>query len=192
MKEPSKEQIKERTKHLRQVLKEKHKIELPQGHALEVMAKVFGFNDWNTASALSSNHKIESQALAVNSGDVSKELPVAAKFQTAGEYVDFFSKFDRKTKVVVNEYKDNGLSHLGTNTSVCSLAYDSEIQNKSELRLELNTEEERYYELKDFGKSAGQTFEPTKAGRYQRVIKWLRMQNGFWNPTNFSKLDNKS
>ena len=64
MKEPSKEQIKERTKHLRQILKEKHEIDLPHGHALEVMAKVFGFNDWNTASALSSNHKSESRALS--------------------------------------------------------------------------------------------------------------------------------
>lgn len=192
MKEPSKEQIKERTKYLRQILKEKHKIELPHGHALEVMAKVFGFNDWNTASAMSLDCKSEMQTVVKSDAITSKELPIVAKLRTAGEYVDFFSKFDRNKKIVVNEYEDNELGHFGTTTSVCSLSYDSEIQNEAELRLELNTEEERIYELQDFGKSSRQTFEPTKAGRYQRIIKWFHMQDSFWNPAHYAKSDRKS
>jgi hypothetical protein len=192
MKELSKEQFKERAKHLRQILLEKHKIDLPHGHALEVLAKVFGFKDWNTASALTVA-TIKEKPVAVQAAtEVNKELPPAAKFKTAGEYVDFFSKFDRETKVVVHEYEERDLSHFGTMTSVCSLTFDSEIQNDTELRLELNTEEERDLQLDDFGKSRKQTFEPTPSGRYQRVIKWFNMQNGFWNPKNFDKHVNKS
>lgn len=185
MKEPSKEQIKERTKHLRQILKEKHKIDLPHGHALEVMAKVFGFNDWNTASALSPTQNDE---VVVSS---SKDLPPAFKLQTAGEFADFFSKIDKNKKVFFNEYKETELGHIGTLTSICSATYDYEIQNGKDVRLELNTEEEKNLQLQDFGKSSTQQFEPTKLGRLQRVIKWFNMQNSFWNQSHFSRTDKK-
>src|SRR5690606_8624455 len=98
-----------------------------------VLAKVFGFNDWNTASALSPNHSSETQTTGSNVANTNKELPIAAKLQTAGELTDFFAKFDREKKVVVNEYK--GVSSvsdplIGTTTSVCSLTYDQEIQTE--------------------------------------------------------------
>jgi hypothetical protein len=105
-------------------------------------------------------------------------------------------------KVVVNEYKDavpdsnnpKSLSDFmaGTLTSVCSLTYDSEIQNGAELCLELNTETERNYQLQNFGKSANQTFERTAGGRSQRRIKYLAMLNGFWNPRVPAPSDHKS
>lgn len=175
MKEPSKEQIKEPAKFLRQVLKEKHKIDLPHGHALEVLAKVFGFNDWNTASALTP--KIEPKSI--------QEKPRAAKITTIGEAIDFLSSFERSTKLVVNEYHWNKFDHLkdltGPNTSVCTLTYDAEIQTGKELVLELNTENELNYEVQNFGKSSKQTFDKTTAGRSQRRIKYLQMQNSFWN-----------
>lgn len=180
MENPSKDQIKERAKFLRQVLLEKHKFELPHGHALEVLAKVFGYKDWNTASALSNeavhDKPIEDKVVEVSS----KVRPPEVKLLTAGEYVDFFSTFARDTKIVVNEYEERELSHWGTITSVCSLTYDSEIQSGAELRLELNTEEERNYQLTDFGKSSNQSFNRTKAGRFQRTLKWSNMLNGFW------------
>lgn len=187
MKEPSKEQIKERTKHLRQILKEKHDIELPHGHALEVMSKVFGFNDWNTASALSSNEKIQTNLSEKNEQTLSKELPPALKFQTAGEFVDFFSRFERSKKVVFNEYKQTELGHIGTLTSVCTATYDYEIQRSTEIRLELNTEEERNLQLEDFGQSSTQQFERTRFGRLQRVVKLFKMQSSFWNTKHSSK-----
>lgn len=181
MKELSKEQIKERAKFLREVLREKHKIDLPHGHALEVLAKVVGYKDWNTASALSAAAKPKVDKIVANTN---AEKPIAAKLQTAGELADFFSKFDREAKVVVNEYNDArpDVNNFGTLTSVCSLTYDSEIQNGTELCLELNTETERNYQLKDFGKSSNQTFERTSAGRSQRRIKYLHMLSDFWNP----------
>lgn len=190
MKEPSKQQLKELAKTLRQVLREKHSIDLKHGHSLEVFAKVFGYNDWNTASAMTAEVAKElPQKLVENT---SNEKPIAAKLQKAGVLADFFAKFDRDTDVFVNEYKDsmpdtnspNSLSDSldGTMTSVCSLTYDSEIQNGPELVLELNTEKERQYQLQNFGKSSNQTFEKTAAGRSQRRIKYLHMQNDFWNP----------
>lgn len=187
MKEPSKEQIKERTKHLRQVLKEKYKIDLPQGHALEVMAKVFGFKDWNTASALAvTTQELESQPTIKNDSVTTKVLPPALKLQTAGDYVDFFSRFNANEKVFIYEYKNASLEHFGTPTSICSTTYDSEIQSDSEVRLELHTENEKNLQINDFGKSSNQKFELTKNERLQRIIKWFNMQNGgFWSPSNY-------
>jgi hypothetical protein len=193
MKEPSKEQIKERAKFLREVLREKHKIDLPHGHALEVLAKVFGYKDWNTASALSAEVSGEKPAIDKSVAKTSNEKPIAAKLQTAGVLADFFASFDRDTNVVVNEYKDvvpesnnpKSISDFmaGTMTSLCSLTYDSEIQNGAELCLELNTEAERNFQLQNFGKSSNQTFERTEAGRSQRRIKYLELiKSSIWNP----------
>lgn len=182
MKEPSKQQIKDRAKILREVLREKHKIELPHGHALEVLARVFGFNDWNTASALVSNQDKETEVASKEAENSKKELPFAAKLPTAGELTDFFAKFERDKPVFVNEYKnEDGLSSFGTMTSICSLTYDQEIQNGKDIRLELNTEAERKYELQDFGTSASQKFDRTAAGRLQRRNKFLYIKNSFWN-----------
>lgn len=190
MKEPSKEQIKERAKFLRQILLEKHKIDLPHGHSLEVLAKVFGFKDWNTASAISSDVTAAKPAIEKSVTKPSSEEPMTAKFLTAGELADFFARFDRDSKVFVNEYRESKLSNIqslsswdslsGTMTSVCSLTYDSEIQNGTDVRLELNTEEERDYQLKDFGKSSVQSFDSTRAGRSQRRLKELYKQGSFW------------
>lgn len=180
MEKPSKEQFKMGAKYLRQVLLEKQKIDLSHGHALEVIAKALGFADWNTASALSPSPEIGQKEPAEKVMSSAAERGPAFKLLTAGEFVDFFSTLPRDMKVAVHEYEERDLKHFGTITSVCSLVYDYEIQNGTELRLELNTEEERNLQLADFGKSSNQSFEPTPAGRYQRVVKWLRMKSSFW------------
>lgn len=77
-------------------------------------------------------------------------------------------------------------------TSICSLTYDSEIQRGADVHLELNTEEERDYQLKDFGQSSNQSFDATRAGRSQRRIKYLAMLNGFFSPRGSAKSDHKS
>ncbi len=172
MGQPSKEQIKERAKYLREILREKHKIELPHGHSLEVIAKVFGFKDWNTASAFS----------VKTSEEKTIEKPITANFQKVGELKKFLDKFDDETKLVVNEYswsdsKDSTL--LGNVTSICSLTYDYEIQNETELCLELKTESEHDRMI---GKSSSQSFDKTSAGRSQRRIKYLNMlKPHLWN-----------
>ena len=109
----------------------------------------------------------------------------ALKLQNAGDYADFFAKFDRATPVFANEYKSESseerFANFGTVTSVCSITYDTEIQNGKDIRLELQTEMEQTYELRDFGPSASQKFDITKAGRLQRRNKFLAMANSFWN-----------
>ncbi len=187
MREPSKEQVKERAKFLRQVLREKHNIDLPHGHSLEVLAKVFGFKDWNTASAMSSNAPDEVSSVAKVPAHSSAEKPIIAKFQTTGELREFLSKFDDSTKLTVNEYSwgdpntNNPLA--GNITSVCSLTFDGEIQRESELILELNTEEERNESKVGGSRSATQSFDLTSAGRSQRRIKYLELLNSNpWNP----------
>ncbi len=192
MKEPSTEQIKERAKFLRQLLREKHNFELSQGHALEVLAKIFGYNDWNTASALSSK----------TGSKTNEEKPVATKFQTVGELKKFLSGYNDETKLVVNEYKwvepdSNNSSSVsdflaGTITSVCSLTYDSEIQIGNELCFELNTEVERNDKLNNFGKSSTQSFDKTAGGRAQRRIKFFHILDSFWNHRAAAKSDHKS
>lgn len=192
MQAPTKEQLKERAKPLCEFMLEKYGVKVKHGHALEMISRLFSIKDWNTASALSAEVTSEKPALDTLVVSTPGEKPIAAKLQTAGELVDFFARFDRNTKVVVNEYRyvgtninsPNSISDLleGTMTSVCSLTYDSEIQNEAELRLELNTESERRYQLQNFGKSSNQTFDRTGAGRSQRRIKYLDMLNGFWNP----------
>jgi len=53
MQAPSKEQLKERSKHLREIMLEKYGVKISHGHSLEIISKLFGFKDWNTASAAS-------------------------------------------------------------------------------------------------------------------------------------------
>ncbi len=192
MKEPSKEQVKARAKFLREVLQEKHKIDLPHGHALEVLAKVFGYKDWNTASALSADVSNEQPVTNKSATKVSDEKPIATRFQTVGELKEFLSRFDDGIKLVVNEYKwtelDSKDSSFGTVTSICSLTYDYEIQNGTELCLELNTETERNDH--SIGKGSSQTFERTTAGRSQRRIKYLELlKSSIWNPRAAARSD---
>jgi len=202
MQAPTKEQLKERAKHLCEIMLEKYSVKVKHGHSLEIISRLFGIKDWNTASALSVDVSSEKTAMDKAVTNTSTEKPIAAKLLTAGELADFFAKFDRNTRVVVNEYSDivpdsnnpKSISDFlaGTMTSVCSLTYDSEIQNGTELCLELNTEAERNFQLQNFGRSANQTFERTAAGRSQRRIKYLAMLNGFWNPRGPAMPDSKS
>ena len=197
MQAPTKEQLKERAKHLCEIMLEKYSVKVKHGHSLEIISRLFGIKDWNTASALSGAVNGINPAVEESVANTGTEKPIAARFPTAGELADFFAKFDRDTKVFVNEYRGSNLSDIkslsswdsmsGTMTSICSLTYDSEIQNGTDLHLELNTEEERDYQLKDFSKSSNQTFDATRAGRSQRRIKYLAMLNGFWNPERVGK-----
>ncbi|MBN8538554.1 MAG: hypothetical protein J0M15_16010 [Deltaproteobacteria bacterium] len=192
MQAPTKEQLKERAKHLCEIMLEKYSVKVKHGHSLEIVSRLFGVKDWNTASALSAEVNIAKPVTEKSVANSSSEKPIAAKLPTAGELADFFAKFDRDTKVYVNEYRGSNLSEVdslsnwnslsGTMTSICSLTYDSEIQKGIDVHLELNTEDERDYQLKDFGHSANQSFDKTTAGRSQRRVKYLNMLNGFWNP----------
>ncbi len=48
---PTPENLKEKAKVLRKVLKEKHGSDISHSHCMEMISQIFGFKDWNTASA---------------------------------------------------------------------------------------------------------------------------------------------
>lgn len=197
MQAPTKEQLKERAKPLCEFMLEKYGVKVKHGHALEMISRLFGVKDWNTASALSAEASKEKPITDNLEANVTDKKPIAAKFQTVGELKGFLSRFDDGTKLVVNEYKwsepDGNNDSFGTVTSICSLTYDSEIQNGAELCLELNTEAERNHQLQNFGKSATQSFHKTAAGRAQRVIKYLELLNSsIWNPRANARPDRNS
>lgn len=49
---PSRDSLKEKAKTLRKFLKEKYAVDVSQGHSLELVSHLFGYKDWNTASAI--------------------------------------------------------------------------------------------------------------------------------------------
>lgn len=49
---PTPEKIKEKAKLVKKIIKEKCDFEISHSHSLELVSQVFGFKDWNTASAL--------------------------------------------------------------------------------------------------------------------------------------------
>jgi hypothetical protein len=190
---PSKEQLKERAKSLREILKQKYKIDMAHGHALEVIAKLFGIKDWNTAAALSEGKPRAAPSVAQTAvAEAKKEMPSAARFKTTGELREFLTHFPDSTRLVINEYKETKVEdahkyNFGIPTFVCTPTYDGEIQKEGELRLELDQENFKVNELSDFGKSVGQRWEKTNGGRIQRVIKMFHMRESFWNPENLKK-----
>jgi hypothetical protein len=49
---PTSENLKEKAKVIRKFLKEKHSVDIPHGHCLDLVSQLFGSKDWNTASAM--------------------------------------------------------------------------------------------------------------------------------------------
>ena len=52
---PSKSHLKKSAKELAEMLKQKYELPVKHSHALEMVSKLFGFRNWNTASALASS-----------------------------------------------------------------------------------------------------------------------------------------
>lgn len=57
---PTKEQLKARSKHLAKLLQEKYEVKVSHGHCLDIISQLFGFKDWNTASAVSPDEEPKS------------------------------------------------------------------------------------------------------------------------------------
>jgi hypothetical protein len=73
---PTLESLKKKSKVIRKFLNEKYNVDVSQGHCLELISKVFGFKDWNTASAaLKPKIKENSAPFAVETvGELKKAL----------------------------------------------------------------------------------------------------------------------
>lgn len=74
----TKERLKEKATIIRTFLKEKYGADISHSHSLELISKIFGFKDWNTASAmLESKPKIKQNSSPIQIetvGDMKKAL----------------------------------------------------------------------------------------------------------------------
>lgn len=73
---PSQESLKEKAKVIRKFIKDKCSADISHSHSLELISQVFGFKDWNTASAsIKSKPEKASHPIKGNTvGDVKKVL----------------------------------------------------------------------------------------------------------------------
>lgn len=73
---PNSESLKEKAKVIRKFMKEKCNADISHGHSLELISQLFGFKDWNTASA-ATKPKAEKVSLPIyieTVGDMKKAL----------------------------------------------------------------------------------------------------------------------
>lgn len=102
---PSIEGLKEKVKIVRKFLNEKYNVDISQGHGLDLVSKVYGFQDWNTASAaLKPNRKKTSAPTSIETvGDLRGAL---ASYQDS-DRIDAEFKFKLSDLLnQLNEYDD--------------------------------------------------------------------------------------
>jgi hypothetical protein len=73
---PKHESLKQQAKLIRKFMSDKYQLDVPHGHCMELMSQLFGFKDWNTASAtLKSKAKPDILPMPVKTvGDMRKAL----------------------------------------------------------------------------------------------------------------------
>ncbi len=87
MSTPLKVEFKQCAKRLAKVLSEEFKSEISHSRALQIMAKVYGYNNWNTVSAVLGDEK--------------------ARPGSVGEVAAYLFNYDRNEPVVFAEYYDD-------------------------------------------------------------------------------------
>ena len=128
---PSRESLKEKAKTLRKFLKEKYDVDVSQGHGLELVSQMFGFKDWNTASAISKNEATK------------EELPVWIK--TLGDFRKVAAKSDDKTKL---EFWNNTPIDAFLDFLRSQKLKEGTLQNKYSLLFGSNQDGELEFQLK--------------------------------------------
>lgn len=73
---PTSESLKDKAKVIRKFLKEKHNVDIPHGHCLDLVSRLFGAKDWNSASALArpSVNPAELPIFVLTAGEMKKVL----------------------------------------------------------------------------------------------------------------------
>lgn len=77
---PTLEALKERAKVIRSFMKEKYGVDVSHSHCVEMASKVFGFKDWNTASAMLKPNE--------------KKKPITGQVRTVGQMRAALESFD--------------------------------------------------------------------------------------------------
>lgn len=91
MSAPTQESLKQQAKVIRKFLNEKYQVDVSHGHCMELISQLFGFKDWNTASA------------ALNPKDKQGQLPIHVK--TVGDMKKALALFDDDTAIFDGEYE---------------------------------------------------------------------------------------
>lgn len=129
---PSRESLKEKAKVIRQFMKEKHNVDVPHGHCMEMISQLFGFNDWNTASAaLKPNEKSPNLPIQIKTvGDMKQALELFKDTDT----IDADYEFNLK------EFLDDMEDDATSITQEFSLSFES--FNEDIVTFKLKLEEE--------------------------------------------------
>ncbi len=91
MSTPSQESLKQQAKVIRKFLNEKYQVDVSHGHCMELISQLFGFKDWNTASA------------ALKPKDKQGQLPIHVR--TVGDMKKALALFDDDEAILDGEYE---------------------------------------------------------------------------------------
>ena len=91
MSTPTQESLKQQAKVIRKFLNEKYQVDVSHGHCMELISQLFGFKDWNTASA------------ALKPKDKQDQLPIHVK--TVGDMKKALALFDDNAAILDGEYE---------------------------------------------------------------------------------------
>ena len=91
MSTPTQESLKQQAKVIRKFLNEKYQVDVSHGHCMELISQLFGFKDWNTASA------------ALKPKDKQGQLPIHVK--TVGDMKKALAFFDDDEAILDGEYE---------------------------------------------------------------------------------------
>ena len=136
---PTSESLKEKAPIVRKFLKEKYNVEVSQGHSLELISRLFGFKDWNTASAMA---KPEPKSVAKDNdrivrirtvGGMKKALapfPNSAKLEATNllvikNFIDTMAELDISDGAMVSEY-----SFILVEGSEKQVSFDLKLENE--------------------------------------------------------------
>jgi hypothetical protein len=85
------ESLKQQAKLIRKFLNEKYQVDVSHGHCMELISQLFGFKDWNTASA------------ALKPKDKQGQLPIHVR--TVGDMKKALALFDDDEAILDGEYE---------------------------------------------------------------------------------------
>jgi hypothetical protein len=91
MSTPTQESLKQQAKLIRKFLNEKYQVDVSHGHCMELISQLFGFKDWNTASA------------ALKPKDKQGQLPIHVR--TVGDMKKALALFDDDEAILDGEYE---------------------------------------------------------------------------------------
>ena len=129
------ESLKQQAKIIRKFVSEKYQVDISHGHCMEIISQLFGFKDWNTASAaLKPKSKQDLLPIHIKTvGDMKKALALFDDEAILdGEY-----KF--KLKDFLNEVEPDELN--GVITQEFSLVLEEFVSDIASFKLKLENED---------------------------------------------------